>query len=184
MSGTDDEGVLKEARRHLGLDSRRLNDNDAGEILASVIGDIYRDMFYRLLLKQHTQLADEEERESVRSRFVGNLTFSPVRLLLDRYLDGWNSPSQFSQACGLRLEETKKLLSSLTKDPGELELSIDRLTQVFERLGVCAAKCRSALFLVSTLVSVTAVELRVPPVQHRWSAPCMRQRFLQSRCSS
>jgi hypothetical protein len=123
------------ARRLMGLSSFLISAAEASAILRSPAGTIYRDLFYRLLLQQ-LEAESTERGASFRASFIASLRHNPVRLLLDRFLDGWPTQVQFAEAAALSRSSISRTFKYLFLSEGEPSMTLDRLVQAFARLGI------------------------------------------------
>jgi hypothetical protein len=104
---------------------------DYQQAMNGSIGAVYRDCAYRLLAKESVSTPEEE------GRFVENIRHNPARILLDSYLNGWNTQIEFAQGAKLDPGTVSNLfkfvLETGSKEP---RLSLARFKATCEELGV------------------------------------------------
>jgi hypothetical protein len=111
---------------------------DYDSVMRSPVGKIYRDSFYRFFI---TEVA-EDDRRWVRQR----LHFSPLRLLLDRFLDGWDRQAEFAGQANLDPASVSRAFSYLLKHGAETAIGADRLEDAYQRLAIVPALASRARY--------------------------------------
>lgn len=98
--------------------------------MRGLIGEIFRDCYYRLHL---TQLDQEQEQ-----RVLEELRFNPLRLLFDCYQDDDQTQKEFAAKAGLDTGNLSRvfhlLLYAKTDEAGGISTS--RLAKTFQKLGI------------------------------------------------
>lgn len=98
--------------------------------MRGLIGEVFRDCYYRLHLAQ----LDQEQSQQV----LEQLRFNPMRLLYDSYLDNEQTQKDFAIRADVAtgaLSRTFKLLL-YAKSKGAGEISTSRLARCFQKLGI------------------------------------------------
>jgi hypothetical protein len=96
------------------------------EVLHGPVGAVYRDCFYRLC---SLKVPGEE-----RAAFVNDLRFNPSRILVDCYLDGWNSQKEFAAAAGLEAGQVTRIFNYVLEAGAESSLTIKSFKEACEKL--------------------------------------------------
>jgi hypothetical protein len=128
------ERFLREARARL---HQRFPDRlDYLKAMRGPIGSILRDLFYRVRAKE---LKEQGVSDDQLCRFLDNVRFNPLRLLLDRFLEGGLGQNEFASLAGLDKTAVSRILKDLLGDGGGKRppsLSVARFQNACMRLGI------------------------------------------------
>lgn len=129
------------ARSFMGVYSYLITPATFVKILRGGTGVIYRDCFYRLLIaKLEKEKGNKEARAEFRAKCVVNLRYNPLRILFDRFLDGWATFDQFGEAAGLDIRDLRWKLQSQMFSGRKSPITLELLAKAFENLGIIVSE--------------------------------------------
>lgn len=110
------------------------------------IGEVYRDCFYRI---HANSLGKQKSAE-----FLNSVRYNPLRLLLDRFLDGsWRHQNEFARSAGLSAAQVTRLFKNVLEGDQSGEISVRKLGEALKALNAVPTLTEAPKEGVSKFVS-------------------------------